>query len=74
MSGYTRPLEIWVHRVSGDYWLTEQNPCGCHPNDYTVYTPWLQKGFCWIGVSRKKFFILMRERGYERIFKPKVKP
>lgn len=61
-------LEFWVHKGDGHIWITERNPCGCHPDDYTVSTgPKASESGAWMNMKRSKFLRLLRERGFEKL-------
>lgn len=59
-------LEYWVHQTGDAVRVTERNPCGCHPDDYLLFIT-EKNVVSWCGVSRKRLFALMRDRGFVRL-------
>jgi len=59
-------LEFWVHVSGNSVRVTERNPCGCHPDDYTIYSSDKISG-CWLGLRRREFLKRMSEMGFERL-------
>lgn len=65
-----RYIEHWVQSIVGNTIVTEQNPCGCHPDDYIIENHNFGYKNAIVSISfknRKHFLRHMKSYKYEKL-------